>query len=75
MFGSKRKEMKGTCRTLGRDEICIHILVGKSEGERRRGRSSSKCEDNTRMDLREIGWWVWIGCIWLRVGTSGVFLD
>jgi hypothetical protein len=24
-------------------------------------------EDNIRMDLREIGWKVWMGCIWLRV--------
>jgi hypothetical protein len=26
--------------------------------------------DNIKMDLREIGWDVWIGLIWLRIGTS-----
>jgi hypothetical protein len=23
------------------------------------------------MDLREIGWGVWIGFVWLRIGTGG----
>jgi hypothetical protein len=23
-----------------------------------------------KMDLREIGWMVWTGSIWLRIGTS-----
>jgi hypothetical protein len=27
--------------------------------------------DNIKMDLREIGWDVWIGLIWIRIGTSG----
>jgi hypothetical protein len=26
-------------------------------------------EDNIRMDLREIGWNVWTGFIWFRVGS------
>jgi hypothetical protein len=25
--------MSGACSTHGRDEICIHILVGKPEGK------------------------------------------
>jgi hypothetical protein len=28
-------------------------------------------DGNIRMDLREIGWEVWIGCIWLGIGNSG----
>jgi hypothetical protein len=32
--------------------------------------------DNIKMDLREIEWdgMVWIGLIWLRIGTSGELL-
>jgi len=30
-------------------------------------------EDNIRMDLREIGWKVWSGFNWLRVGTIDGF--
>jgi hypothetical protein len=32
------------------------ILVGKPEGKRPFGRSRRRCEDNTRLDLRGIGW-------------------
>jgi hypothetical protein len=32
------------------------ILVGKSEGRKPLGRSSRRCEDNIRTDLREIGY-------------------
>jgi hypothetical protein len=31
-------------------------------------------EDNIRMDIREIGWEVWTGCIWLKRGTNGRLL-
>jgi hypothetical protein len=30
--------------------------VGKPEGNRPLGRPRRRCEDNIRMDLREIGW-------------------
>jgi hypothetical protein len=32
------------------------ILVGKPVGKRQLGRLQRRWEDNTRMDLREIGW-------------------
>jgi hypothetical protein len=49
------------------------ILVGKPEGK-------NHWEDQDiggwTVDLREIGWdgIVWIGLIWLRIGTSGGLL-
>jgi hypothetical protein len=38
------------------------ILVGKPEGNRPCGRSGHRCEDNIRMDCREVWWEVvdWI---------------
>jgi hypothetical protein len=36
--------------------------------------SNHKWVDNIKMDLRERGWVVWTGSIWLRIGTSGGLL-
>jgi hypothetical protein len=46
------------------------ILVGKPEGKRPLGKSRRRWEDNIKMYLREIGLGVWIGLIWLGIGTS-----
>jgi len=43
----------GACSTHGRDEKCI-LFVGKAEGKSPLGRYRRSCEDNIRMDIREI---------------------
>jgi hypothetical protein len=48
--------------------------VGKPEGKRPLGRPRCRWVNNIKMDLREIGWDVWIGLIWLKIGTSGGIL-
>jgi hypothetical protein len=50
------------------------VLVGKPEGKRPLGRSRCRCENGIGMDLGEIGWGVWIGFYWLRIGTGGELL-
>jgi hypothetical protein len=52
------------------------IFVGKPEGNRPLGRPRRRWVDKVKMDLREIGWdgMVWIGLIWLRIGTGGGLL-
>jgi hypothetical protein len=42
----------------------------KSEGKRPLGRPRRRWEDRIKMDLREIGWGVWSGFSWLRIGTG-----
>jgi hypothetical protein len=37
------------------------VLVGKPEGQRQLGRPMCRYEDNIKMELREKGFWVWIG--------------
>jgi hypothetical protein len=46
-------------------------LVRKLEGNSPRGRPRCRWEDNIKMDLKEVGWRVWTGFIWLRIGTIG----
>jgi hypothetical protein len=54
---------------MGRD--VYSVLVGKPEGKRPLGRLRCRWEDNIRMDLQEVGWGVWSGLSWLRIGTGG----
>jgi hypothetical protein len=49
-------------------------LVGKPEGRRPLGRPRRRWEDGIRMDLEEIGWGVWSGFTWLRIGNVGELL-
>jgi hypothetical protein len=40
---------------MGEKMNACRILVGKPEGKRPLGRPRSRCVDNIKMDLREIG--------------------
>jgi hypothetical protein len=62
------------CGTHGRGEKVYKALAGKTKGKRPLGRPRRRWEDGIRMDLREIGWGVWTGFYWLRIGTSGGLL-
>jgi hypothetical protein len=67
--------MGGTCSTHVRGYKCIHnILVGKTEWKRSRDRTTNRWGGIIRMNLREKGWQMWKGFIWLRMETSGRFL-
>jgi hypothetical protein len=55
----------------GEERKVYKVLVGRPEGRRPRRR----WEDGVRMDLREIGWGVWIGFDWLRTWTGGGLLS
>jgi hypothetical protein len=60
------------CSTNGEKRNANRILVGMSVGKRPLGRPRRTCVDNIKMDLRD--GMVWIGLIWLRIGTSGELL-
>jgi hypothetical protein len=49
-------------------------LVGKPEGKRPLERPRLRWEDGIKMHLREIGWRVWSGFSWLRIGIFGGFM-
>jgi hypothetical protein len=48
---------------MGEGRGVYRVLVGKPEGKRPLGRPRRRWEDNTRMDLQEVGWGCedWIG--------------
>jgi len=58
---------------LGRG-VC-RVWVGKPEGKRPLVRPRRICEDNIKMDLKEVVCGdVWTGSGWLRIGTGGGLL-
>jgi hypothetical protein len=59
---------------IGEERKVYKVLVGKPEGKRPLGRPRRRWEDGIRMDLREIGFGVWIGFDCLRTGTGGGLL-
>jgi hypothetical protein len=60
---------------MGEVRGAYNILVGRPEGRRPLGRPWRRWEDNIKMDLREIGFGMWIGLIGLRIGTGGGLLS
>jgi hypothetical protein len=59
---------------MGEMRNAYTILVGKPEGKRPLGRPRCRWEDDIRMDLREVGWKVWNGFLWLQIWISGRLL-
>ena len=56
---------------MGARRGVYRALVGKPEGKRPLGRRRHRWEDNIKMDLQEVGYRVWTGLNWLRIGTDG----
>jgi hypothetical protein len=76
MIKSRRMRWTGHVGRMGEKRHACRVLVGKPEGKRPMGRPRHRWVGNIKMDLREIGWdgMVWIGLIWLRIGSSGGLL-
>jgi hypothetical protein len=53
---SRRLRWAGHVPRMGERRGAYRALVGKPEGRRPLGRPRSRWEDNTKMDLREVGW-------------------
>jgi hypothetical protein len=71
---SRRLKWAGHVARMGKRRGAYRVLVGKPEGRRPLRRFRRRWEDNIKMDFREVGWRVWTGSIWLRIGTGGVLL-
>jgi hypothetical protein len=52
----------------------FNILFEKFEGKRQIRRPRLGWDDGMKINIREIRFRLWIGVMWLRVGTSGRLL-
>jgi hypothetical protein len=68
---SRRMRWAGHVGRMGERGDVYRVLVGKTEGKRPLGKPKRRWEDNIKMDLREVGYGVWTGSSWLRMGTGG----
>jgi hypothetical protein len=66
--------MGGSCIANGGEEERVLIICGKARRKEPLGRPRRRWVDNIRMDLGEVGWGMWTGFIWLRIGTGGELL-
>jgi hypothetical protein len=73
MIKSRRMWAGHVARTVEGRGI-YKVLVGRSEGKRPLGRPRHRCEDNIKMDLREIGIDGRTGFDWVRIGSGGGLL-
>jgi hypothetical protein len=71
---SRRMRWAGHVARLGEGRNVYRVLVGRPEGKRTLGRPRRRWEGGIKMDLREIGWGVWSGFTWLRIGIVGGLL-
>jgi hypothetical protein len=71
---SRRMRWAGHVARMGEGRNVYGVLVGKPKGKRPLERPRRRWEDGIKMDLREIGWGVWSGFTWLRIGTAGGLL-
>jgi hypothetical protein len=58
----------------GRREKLVQGFSGKAQRKKPLERPRRRWEDGIKMDLTEIGWGVWSGFTWLRIGTVGGLL-
>jgi len=54
----ENKEIGRACSMFGGGGA-YSVWVGRPEGKRSVGRPRHRREDNIKMDLQEVGWWVW----------------
>jgi hypothetical protein len=71
---SRRMRWAGHVARMGEGRNVYRVFVGNSEGKRPLGRPRRRWEDGISVDLKEIGWGVWSGFTWLRIGTVGGLL-
>jgi hypothetical protein len=55
---SRRKRWARRVAGIGEKRRAYRVLVGRPEGRRPLGRPRRRWEDNTKMDLQEVGWGV-----------------
>jgi hypothetical protein len=63
---SKGTRWAGHVARMGEKKYAYRILVGRPEGRRQLERPRRRWEDNTKMDLQEVGW----GMDWIELAQD-----
>jgi hypothetical protein len=71
---SRRMRWAGHVARMGEGRKVYGVLLEKPEGKRPLVKPRRRWDDGIKMDLREIGWGLWIRFAWLRIGTGGGLL-
>jgi hypothetical protein len=71
---SSRMRWVGHVARMVEGRSVYRVLVGKLEGKKPLERPRRRWEDGIKMGFREIGWRVWSGFTWLRIGSVGGLL-
>jgi hypothetical protein len=71
---SRRMRWAGRVARMGEGRNVCRVLVGKPKGKRPLGTPRRRWDNGIKTELREIGWEVWSGLIWLRIGIVGGLL-
>jgi hypothetical protein len=71
---SRRMRLAGHVARMVEKRNAYRLLAGKPEGKRPLGRQRRRWVDNIGMNLGEVGWVMWTGLVWLRIGTGGELL-
>jgi hypothetical protein len=61
----------GHVARMGEGRGVHRVLVGKPEGKRPLRRPRRRSEDNSKVDLQDVGGVMETGWSWLRIGTDG----
>jgi hypothetical protein len=56
---------------MGEGRNVYRVFVGRPEGNKPLRRPRCRWENGIKMDLSKIGWGLWSGFTWLRIGTIG----
>jgi hypothetical protein len=70
----KENEVSSACGTHRRGEKRVEGFDGQERRKIQLEGPLSRFEDGIKMDLREIGWRLWGGFTWFRVGIVGGLL-
>jgi hypothetical protein len=70
---SRRMRWAGHVARMGEGSNMYRVLMGKPEGKKTTWKTKA-CEDGMKMDVREVGWRLWSGFMWLKIGIVGGLL-
>jgi hypothetical protein len=68
---ARRMRWAGHMASTGEGRKVYKVLVAKPEGKKPLERPRRRWKDRIRMDIREIGWEMWSGFVWLILGIGG----